>query len=67
MAQRYAPFTITYTFTGKKSNDEIRDIYHEFYVRAISQNLNSSNLSDIEKKEIIDRLINYHLQTSPEK
>lgn len=67
MAQRYAPFTIKFSYTGKKTKGEIRDIYHEFYVRAISQNLNDSNLSDIEKKEMIDRLIIHHSQTSPEK
>jgi hypothetical protein len=67
MAQRYAPFKITYTFTGKKTSSEISNIYHDFYLRAISQNLNDSNISDIEKKEIVDRLINHHSQTNPEK
>jgi hypothetical protein len=67
MAQRYAPFTITYTYTGKKTNSEINGHYHEFYVRAIGRSLNDSKISDIEKKKIIDRLIKYHSQESLEK
>jgi hypothetical protein len=60
MAHKYAPFTITVTYTGKKSKELIHEAYHDFYIQVVKQKLTDSNISDIKKKEIIDRLIDYH-------
>lgn len=66
MAPRYTPYTITYTFVEKKTTSEISSAYQEFYENTIEKSLIDSNLSDIQKKKLIDRLIEYHSQSGPE-
>ena len=66
MAAKYAPFTITYSFTGKKTADEISKAYQDFYLQTIKQGLNDSNLSDTEKKTVINRLLSHHSQSNQE-
>ena len=66
MAAKFAPFTITVTYTGKKDVNEISKIYHDFYLQTIVQGLSDSNLSDVEKKTVIDRLLRHHSQSNRE-
>ena len=66
MAAKFKPFTITITYSGKKTIDEISKAYHDFYFKNIEQRLIDSNLSDLEKKAAIDRLICYHSQSNLE-
>lgn len=66
MAPKSAPFTITLSYTGKKPDDDIKMIFTNFYVAAVKDSLTDSNISDVEKKAIIDRLIHHHSQSDQE-
>ena len=66
MAPRYAPFEIVITYSGVESTKEVNQIYSDFYIDHVKSNLIDSNLSDVDKKEVITRLIHYHSQSDRE-
>lgn len=62
MAPKYTPITVILHFTGQKPKEEIQEIYSDFYIQNIRDRLVDSNLSDNERKMVIDRLIQHHSQ-----
>lgn len=62
MAPKHTPFSIVLHFTGKRTKEETQEIITDFYINNIRERLIDSNLSDNERKMVIDLLIRHHSQ-----
>jgi len=64
MAPRSTPFNIVCHFTGKKSNSQILNDVHRFYIDQVKVMLVESNLEGFEKQEVIDRLLDIYTSST---
>ena len=63
MARQGTPFVVKIHFIGEKSNEEIDNIFADFYIGQVKKVLDNHNLDGEKKLRVIDRLLTYFQTT----
>ncbi len=59
---KHTPFSIKVHYVGEKSNDQLQELYADFYINQVKNQLIQSNLTQADKKKVIARLISQFSQ-----
>ena len=63
MARQATPFVVKIHFIGEKSNEEIDNIFADFYIGQVKKVLDNHNLDGEKQLRVIDRLLTYFQTT----
>lgn len=63
MARQGTPFVVKIHFIGEKSNEEIDNIFADFYIGQVKKVLDNHNLDGEKQLRVIDRLLTYFQTT----
>ena len=62
MARKSIPFEVVIHYTGKKSKQEMQELYANFYIKRVKDTLDQSGLDEKNRRAILDKLIAYYDQ-----